>query len=161
MKWLNLLFLVGLLIISNLTLVSSFDNELHNCFGDEELIICFTPTDEELIWLGKDIPENVWTGAGAGASHTTVPKEEIIKKEIEPVCIKWIDLRKLGIECVDYKMIYIFLFLLISLFCFLFFRKKKCDECQKRFTRKNLKKYNGKFYCGNCFLDFQKIERFK
>lgn len=137
MKKILLILMLGIFLIS---FISSLDPELPQiCGGDDELLIgCLG--DEELIWLtGFLPPEGEISGAGEGAEYTTPEKEEPVEPEVpEEPEKKWLEK-------------WWWVILLLCLIIFLMCRKKKCEDCKKKFRRKDLIKYKGKYYCKVCY----------
>lgn len=137
-------------LILNISLVLSLDSDTPLvCGGDNETIIACLG-DEELTFLGY-FPEEV--GVGGGTPETPKPP-----KVLEPFLLfGFLDisfLRRYGLGSEDLLLIYIILAAFI-LCLFLWLRKRKCDECKKRFKYKELTKYEEKYYCKECLEEIK------
>ena len=70
-----IILILGIFLVS---LVSAYDPQLHNCWGDEELVICYPPSDDQLIWLSGELPEEeLFTGAGMGAEYLNISNSSL------------------------------------------------------------------------------------
>ena len=130
MKKILLTLILGMFLIS---LISSFDQQLQNCFGDGELIICYSPSDRELIWLAGGLPEERgWSGSGAGADHLTqVEPPEEIPPLIEPIPAPTF-FSILGLDKIKYGVELFFLFMFLLILWILIYIKNK----EKRLVKK-------------------------
>lgn len=151
MKRLNCLIIF---LILNIGLVLSLGVQTPLvCGGDDETIIMCLG-DEELSFLGYDVP-----GEGEGEGDDTAPRETHTEPEptppivLEPFLLFGIIdisfLRSYGLEPGDLWLIYGILVIFI-LCLFLWLRKRKCDKCKKRFKRIDLIRYKEKCYCEKC-----------
>ena len=118
--------------------ISALDAELPSCQGgDEELIICFG--DEGLTWLAGLLPS---VGGGGGGSIEPIVEKPEIPVVVEKKIIDWVLISLCVILC--------------FILCLLIFRKKKCSRCGKRFRKRDMKKYNNKWYCKSCYGKLRK-----
>ena len=114
-----LLFLImSTFLISS---ISSFDDQLIQCGGDSELIICYTSSDDELIFLAGELPEEE---RDIGWRRVDVPIEEPIQFSL---------LAMFGLDKIKYGggILIIFLIFLI----FIFYKKKKEKEKKKNLSQ--------------------------
>ncbi len=141
------IFLIFLILLININLILYLDSETALICGASDdgqtLIACLG--DEELTFLGYFPEEEVGVGGG-------VLPEPIPPIVLEPILLFGVfDVSFLGLD-----LLLIYIILIIFICClFLWLRKRKCDECKKRFKYKDLTKYKGKYYCDKCLMEIE------
>lgn len=151
-----------LVIIFSICLVNALSPSTPLVCGTDESgeIIISCLGNEELTFFGLDLPEEVGGfGSDEGPDETHTLPTPIPRIEVEPFLLFGIIpmpfLNYIGLNKEDWLLIY-GLLVISGGFLFLWLRKRKCEECKKKFKRKDLTQYKGKSYCEKCLKKLEK-----